>query len=78
MAKTTRPPRARARQATQPPEQPPVFEDIGIEVTAEGTVNIDPKKLSDFKTYISQQGLDWSRVKFVARNAPFNRRSQFR
>jgi hypothetical protein len=67
MAKTTRPARARGRQATQPPEQ-----EFG-NLTAEGTANIDPQKLLEFKTRISQQGLDWSKVKFVARNAPFNR-----
>jgi hypothetical protein len=69
MAKTTRPPRARVRQATQPPE-----DEVG-NLTADGTVYIDPQRLADFKAKLGPQQ-DLSKVKFVARNAPFNRRSQ--
>jgi hypothetical protein len=77
MARTPRPPRARVREATQPPEFDDT-DDIG-NFTAEGTANIDPQKLLALKekllhSKLSQQ--DWSKVKFVARNAPFNRRSQ--
>jgi hypothetical protein len=75
MARTPRPPRTRVRGATQQPE----FEDIGINLTKEGTTNIDLQKLLDLKTRLEAQGLhltDWSKVQFVARNAPFNRRSQ--
>jgi hypothetical protein len=72
MAKTTRPPRARVRGATQPP---PPEQEIG-NLNADGTVYIDQQALSDFiKTQLGPQQ-DLSKVKFVARNAPFNRRSQ--
>jgi hypothetical protein len=77
MAKTTRPPRARVRGATQQP--PPEVPADGIKLTAEGTTIIDPQKLLELKQALLDKGIspqDWSKVQFVARNAPFNRRSQ--
>jgi hypothetical protein len=59
-----------AQEGGEPPEK-----EFG-QVDKDGTVKIDPKKLEEFKKYLEETARgDWSRVKFVARNAPFKRRS---
>ena len=47
-------------------------EKVG-QVNADGTVTIDKNKLDKLKTKLGQAA--WSKVRFVALNAPFKRRS---
>jgi hypothetical protein len=57
-----------AQEGGEPPEK-----EFG-QVDKDGTVKIDPKKLEEFKNELGETAR-WSRVKFLARNAPFKRRS---
>ena len=41
----------------------------------DGTANIDPEELEKFREKVEKQGVSWTKVKFVAMNAPFMRRS---
>jgi hypothetical protein len=46
--------------------------EIG-QLNTDGSVKIDPKKLETFKKQLGKA--TWSKVRFVALNAPFKRRS---
>jgi hypothetical protein len=50
-------------------------EEIG-KLNRDGTVNIDPGKIEELKRKLGRAV--WSTVRFVAHNAPFNRRSPIR
>jgi hypothetical protein len=51
--------------------------EIG-KLNRDGTINIDTKKLEELKTKLGEADIPWSTVRFVAHNAPFNRRSPIR
>jgi hypothetical protein len=63
--------RAKAQRA-KPGEGYKVMEEIG-QLTKDGTVNIDLKKLEQLKATLANK--PWRKVRFVALNAPFARRS---
>ena len=44
------------------------------QLNKDGTAKIDPKKLEELKKTLGEE--NWSKVRFVALNAPFKRRSQ--
>jgi hypothetical protein len=67
---------AKLRQAREAAEGVGVHtEEIG-KLNRDGTVNIDSGKLEELKKRLGEAA--WSTVRFIALNAPFNRRSPIR
>jgi hydrogenase maturation factor HypE len=72
-------PRARANKFRQAMD---ALEGVGVDkqeigkLNRDGTVSIDSAKLEELKRTLGEAA--WSRVRFVALNAPFNRRSPIR
>jgi hypothetical protein len=68
----------RARRPNKFREAMEALQGVGVEnqefgrLNKDGTVSIDPEKLEELKRKLGEAA--WSKVRFVACNAPFNRR----